>query len=744
MVRPTRTQRAEIFAVCIFAGCGNGRLAPELNEGDLVTDEGAVVNGQPQGAAQLVVSSLSTVFDPPGNPTAGQASGFAIDGVRGTTPIRKVFAIVNENDDVPQAPQRRGQLFSVDNGSTFQGYRSGNIPPDFSIKLLSGELIDYHFVPRMVGSTLMVTGRTSADDGSNWSDVFDVPVKLPSLGPSVGRVGNMPVQLADGTVLLPYYIWLAGDSGYRCELLQSQDNGRSFTRRGTIATSPASGINYTEPAVVTVADGTMLAVIRNEGTLLGGLGPLLYTRSRDEGRTWSPVKPLLISFQGKPAATRLGINPRLVLMPNGILALSSGRPNNFVAVSYDGKGNAWVGAETYVNRSAQYWFHGSSGNTGLMWTGSNRLVQIGDNCANSWGCPAKESGWTVDNQNRLWRRVIEVTTPDSGKIDLHSKFRNGALSIQTNMNWTHGIHRRAGPEGALDGSSEYWSGAIAQGAGEFVLTLDREYQLHRVGLLMHPGRKASARVYFSQNGVDWGAPRIDVVDRAQYALEYFGFGPVRARYVKVVLDASTDCQPDLGSTCSMLNEFELYSSINSFENDAVGTPPRGFTEVSGAWVSDYAVQETQRALRIVDDSTTSQSRALYAGPSTSTKTLSFRLKPIRANSGFLFTLLGRNAVGERVHAYHFGVISNGTVSQYRGGKWLPLGPSNLVPLGTVSEIKVVATLSSAAIFVNERLLQTVPLTNSGAVAFDAYLLASSGTAPVGAEYLVDDVVFESP
>ncbi|MEU5863380.1 hypothetical protein ABZ815_19580 [Nonomuraea sp. NPDC047529] len=62
----------------------------------------------------------------------------------------------------------------------------------------------------------------------------------------------------------------------------------------------------------------------------GTYSTLAWSRSTDEGRTWSAVRDLQLSGQ---SCTVRGVAPRLLLMPNGVLVLSAGRPDNWLAIS---------------------------------------------------------------------------------------------------------------------------------------------------------------------------------------------------------------------------------------------------------------------------------------------------------------------------------------------------------------------------------------------------------------------------
>ena len=81
------------------------------------------------------------------------------------------------------------------------------------------------------------------------------------------------------------------------------------------------------------ADGDLLCVMRR-----GSAMPMVSCRSRDEGRTWSPPRTL--------PQYAVSVFPDMVLMSNGVLALSSGRPGIYIMFSADGRGEDWTSRTT--------------------------------------------------------------------------------------------------------------------------------------------------------------------------------------------------------------------------------------------------------------------------------------------------------------------------------------------------------------------------------------------------------------
>jgi len=175
----------------------------------------------------------------------------------------------------------------------------------------------------------------SSDDGRSWSE--PVAVEIDFDRPAV--YGEM-IELASGELLWPIWGEHRKRERWRSALLSSSDGGRHWTVKGTVAFDPTARMSghyveagdtgasttgvadfsrnddpdfrphnatdgFNETSVVQLADGRLLAVLRQQG--VGGDGELkLFTaRSDNAGRTWSPYTH--IGFSGmSPALLRMG------------------------------------------------------------------------------------------------------------------------------------------------------------------------------------------------------------------------------------------------------------------------------------------------------------------------------------------------------------------------------------------------------------------------------------------------------
>ncbi|MEV4804687.1 exo-alpha-sialidase [Nonomuraea sp. NPDC049421] len=486
-------------------------------------------------------------------------SALDVTGPRGR-PARKVITTFTTNVDRVVVLTSSAAV-SDDDGRTFGP--AGPTPlRESPVELLDGRFFATEYYPHRTGphtARLGVLTSSVLSDGESWLRSESTLVTPGDLLPG-GAAHGTPLQLADGTILITVYARYDPVDAYQAEVYASGDGGRTFVRRGVIA-EPGGGFQFTEAAIAQAVDGSLVAVLRRDG---GPYATLWQSRSTDGGHTWTPAREL--RFAGLDCVVR-GVAPRLLLMPGGTLVLSAGRPDNWLAVSPDGLGETWREPRvTYHNRDGIWAAHGSSGYTGLAAVGPHRLIQVFDNCKlpgvrpsgllDETACPAhgrfEHGGWYA-----IKRLLFDVAVPGS-RIDLADLRRRGELRISTTMRWTSPYRPRSGSGGAFDGSTGYWSSAIAAGPGRYVLRFSRPQTISRVGLSLRPGRPASARVHVSQDGRTWGPPVVTVKDRTDYALRYATVGRT-ARYVKVVLPAASGCDAEIGSECSMLNEIELYS-----------------------------------------------------------------------------------------------------------------------------------------------------------------------------------------
>lgn len=697
----------------------------------------------------LHVGSRATIYEPKvSDEIAGFPRAYAIDTGSVEAPTRTVIASFSQNPDDADAELVVSKAVSEDGGETFETVQVRSQYPNYILRQPSGAILDVGFRPNSAeGNELLIQTAISNDDGQTWL-ARESLVTLDAAIKPLGRTHRGLTMLDDGSSVIPHYATLDEDIpvGKSVFLLRTQDEGLSFSEQGVIA--PYAGtLAFNETTVVRTTRGDLLAVFRAHETNPTKVMGLRFARSGDDGGTWTAPKPLQIAFGSNSPKERIGVDPTLTLMPNGVLVLSAGRPDNWVAFSWDGTGDTWEdGTITYVNRPTGSMTRGSSGYTGFASTESNRAVLIGDNCAPSWGCPDNYSGFTVDNRYRVWRRMVEVVTPGVGKIDLAGKYRTGAITASGNLEFRSPAHPRIGLAAAFDGSTEPWSAALQKGAqpGELTLELDRVYRLHRIGLLLAWGREANATVTVSLDGTNWSKAIVETETRHAYALEYFELErAARARFVRIEVDA-TQCPPGIEGDCAALGELELYGDVDSFENDAIGAIPRGYAGSKLGSVVLSGDDAHGRVLRIHDSRSDEHAHLLYEGQEGEDAQLSFALAPQALAQAFLFDVLGTNQEGETVAAYHLGVFSDGSVKVWDDGEevWTVLSEPGLVAVGTWSDISITASLEQALIQVNGQTLRATPPSVTGVTKLVGHSFASAGTKPVGDDVFIDDVWYD--
>ena len=173
------------------------------------------------------------------------------------------------------------------------------------------------------------------------------------------------IQLRDGSLIAsvqghfcydPSLATLGRLGGWRVFVVRSTDRGRTWNYLSTVATDfdAKNEDGFCEPVLLTIPNGDILCIMRTgglvtdvsdpkvkvlsesklvipEGDLRFVCDPMHLSVSKDDGLSWSAALPI-IDF---------GVYPKAVLMENGIIALTYGRPDNWMAFSAD-YGKTWI------------------------------------------------------------------------------------------------------------------------------------------------------------------------------------------------------------------------------------------------------------------------------------------------------------------------------------------------------------------------------------------------------------------
>ncbi|WP_367129319.1 sialidase family protein [Saccharothrix sp. HUAS TT1] len=724
------------------------------------------IAGASPNSPGLFLFREATTYNPAGDPPTWNAVAEAHDSGTVASPTRPVYAgYVKWYDADGYLPL--GALLSTDGGSSF--VTSSQDGFEASARLTDGRVL----APELTGQTSdslqqrRMTMRYSTTDGATFGSAVTATVNVAPqsfVASSANFFPNAVVQVPNGPLLMSGYTNLA-THGQSALLMESDDAGQSWTLRSPIVLGNATR-KFTETAIVLASDGALIAVSRSSD-----YDNLWKRRSTTLGETWTAAAAPIPEFAPDSAGNRpFGrINPRLALLPNGILALVAGRPDNHVALSYDGTGNSWnVKKVFYDNHSTadpQNLNEGTSGNADLAWTAANRAVLVADSCHAityqgthynkcAWH-NAPMSGGTEEFQ--IKHVLADILTAGTGKIDLARK-----ATLSGDLGAVPG-HARTGARGAVDGSHELWSSAFEEGdSGTLDLVLDRPYTLSKVGLSLALGGAQSATVQTKLHAGDAWQDWLSVTDQTGHALKYHSPGARKAQHVRVLTGRASYCPPGVAAPCSVLNELELYSDdVDSFENDAIGgAVPRGYSldytvddngrGYQGIWVTQTVAGGSSRALLIDDSSTVHLPAIRRSDSSSAVKTLDFRFSPQTwrtaaqgSGSALLFTVLATPVNGTRKSAFHFAAGSDGVIRYYvtATNTWTPVGAGQSFnpSTSTWSTFTVRATTTQATVSVNGSVIGTAPRADSATSNLTGHQFSASSTALANETFLIDDV-----
>ena len=121
-----------------------------------------------------------------------------------------------------------------------------------------------------------------------------------------------------------------------CQFIVSEDNGYSWNIAGEIKykecardSHPEFRNGFTEPDITMLPDGSFYSLLR---TTVGQIsGPLMYSKSSDDMKTWSEPKYF----------DKLGVWPELLTLKNGVTLASYGRPGVFLRATADKSAENW-------------------------------------------------------------------------------------------------------------------------------------------------------------------------------------------------------------------------------------------------------------------------------------------------------------------------------------------------------------------------------------------------------------------
>lgn len=177
---------------------------------------------------------------------------------------------------------------------------------------------------------------TSNDNGKNWSK----PIRLKNgfLGP----IKNKPVQLADGTILLPSSIESKTER-WSAHIERSTDGGKTWI---FIPIDASGKYDVIQPSILTYPNGKLQIVCRSKQ------GYVMQSWSTDSGKSWSEIYPtMLINPNSGTDAVTLRNGLQMIVYNPDIPGKEwyNGRSKLRVAISKDG--NIWKDIITLENRT---------------------------------------------------------------------------------------------------------------------------------------------------------------------------------------------------------------------------------------------------------------------------------------------------------------------------------------------------------------------------------------------------------
>ena len=240
--------------------------------------------------------------------------------------------------------------FSTDGGRTWQG-NTGSFGSG-AAQLRDGRVLglDYRCLPIKGEPGWYTVGRYDSLDNGRTFQASQARVHVPRAKPAMGHGPHKGplfmrsiIERADGSLVAFMAGWFHGDDTpcpygrgrpysrtYTCE---STDAGATWRYLTTIGYAHIGSEGFNEGTMRRLPNGHWLAVLRtgNASDLKCHDNPVMWSLSRDEGRTWSP-----------PARTGLeGAYPGLAVLRDGLLVLSTGRPGAIIAFSAD-NGRTWT------------------------------------------------------------------------------------------------------------------------------------------------------------------------------------------------------------------------------------------------------------------------------------------------------------------------------------------------------------------------------------------------------------------
>lgn len=700
-----------VVGTMIVSGIAAGAVRMNWNEPPPSGGGGNTISsGTDPNIDQLSLGAQWQPFSPAPGVLASTPLAFSFDQLVKGQRTKKTLLNVQGSEDSSTSVLNMRQLAADDNNNVF-GPLEG-LGKDWAYgsmgRMRDGSILATMFRPggAPAPNRVSILMARSTDLGAHWAK-WSAPLVENKWKLGYYRLnGRDIIELNDGTLLTGAYGSLTGScpppntsTAPDCHavVLQSTDAGKTWSQRSEISTDHDS----TEFTLSRTTDGRLIEVSRAGEAHNSPTRAMKQAFSDDNGLTWTPE----VTFVPPPGLPVEGIQPQLVLQTNGSLVLSYGRPDNYVAVSWDGTGRTWDAGQlvysNYIRDSFLGRWMGSSGNTSLVPQQANSSVQFGDLCVVIWSC--QEYG----QQNGIYARRVDAVTAGKGKLDLATGVADGTMKISGAVAAADPRFAEQRIQGAVDGSNEYRAAArLAAGAPKRIdVQLDRVYTLDKIGLMLDRGAVNSARVQLSVDGKNWSTPVVRQQKSTDYAVRYHRIAPTRAKYIRV---SNVGADP-----FTALNELELYASnIWTFENDAVNVTPRGTTDTLHAFTADTLMpgQHSQRRAIIVDTDPDTMGTMTFPVAEALGLHLGFGYAGEGYGTGANWELLGKGSDGRAVSGWKFHFRPGGAgfiLTAWDGSAWQQVGEfPTFTPNYQWIPVEINANGKQAAITVHGKTLTT--------------------------------------
>lgn len=322
-------------------------------------------------------------------------------------PDGKLLAVMSDYADTHVKRATAKLSWSGDSGATWTATKPA-IYGDVAVPQSNGDLLllPYYLYPHKVGmgapAQVVPKGKEAVIDAgeatfTNW------PKPDKNFEPKLGLAGFVTngqiVPRSDNGWLMTLYGWFKDDKRYSLVVAES-DEGKNWKVRSVIAGPEcklAGAEGPCEAALARLKDGRLLCVYR-----LASNVPYGHSFSSDDGKTWTEPASLPKDV--------FSVQPSLVVLKDGAIALSGGRPGVFLYLNAAGDARAWEKVDLMAHHNATVptkemilGVGNTSAYTEVVALDDKNLLVIYDRIPHSWNAIPSDSTET----NSVW--VVRVT-----------------------------------------------------------------------------------------------------------------------------------------------------------------------------------------------------------------------------------------------------------------------------------------------------------------------------------------------